>query len=555
MTPFLRTLRYLRPAQVGHRFGRHLWAPWLASSLYDRRCLAPDGAAAITAVPPHLWPGDAANGERIVGGHIRLIGRDHPFARPVDWQAGDQSLLWRFTLHYFEWLADLREAQEGTVHARALIDDWMDAHPRPGGIAWHPYPLSLRVYAWLCHAPFVLEGADDAWRHRFVQSLDRQVRHLARVIERDIGGNHLIKNLKALVAAGRCLAGRNELGAAALKALAAAVADQVPADGCHYERSPAYHFQVLGDLIDLRALLTKTDGATPAWLDDAIGRMARALAFFRLGDGGLALFNDGDVGNAARLARLDEQVDGPSTAPESLGEAGYHRLAAGDAVALIDTGRCCPDELPAHAHADTLAFEFSVGEARLVVNCGTYAYQDAAWRNRLRGTAAHSTVEIDGFDSAEVYGVFRLGRRPRDVQGRRHANADEISVEGSHDGYRRLGLVHHRHLSLAHDGGRLSGEDRVQRIKANGAERRMAARFHLHPDVRVALGAGGGISLDAPGTGTWLFEAPGEAVRLDDSVYAPHFGEMHQSRQIVVEKPLAAGDTVLSWHFRRHPNY
>jgi uncharacterized heparinase superfamily protein len=81
----------------------------------------------------------------------------------------------------------------------------------------------------------------------------------------------------------------------------------------------------------------------------------------------------------------------------------------------------------------------------------------------------------------------------------------------------------------------------------------MAARFHLHPDVRVALGAGGVLSLDAPGMGTWLFEAPGEAVRLDDSVYAPHFGEMHQSRQIVVETPLAAGDTVVRWQFRRHP--
>ena len=553
MTPVLRTLRYLRPAQVGHRLGRHVLAPWFASSLYDRWCLAPDGDAAIVAVPPHLWPGDAANGQHIRGGHIRLVGHDHPFVEPVDWQARRQSLLWRFTLHYFEWLADLRDADDGALRARHLIGDWMNAHPRPGGIAWHPYPLSLRVYAWLCHAPFVLDGADDDWRLRFHQSLDRQVRHLVRVVERDVGGNHLIKNLKALVAAGHCLTGHDDLGATALTALAQAVAHQVPADGCHFERSPAYHFQVLCDLVDLRALMVLTAAGTPPWLDGAIGRMAPALAFFRLGDGGLALFNDGDVGDPARLACLDELLGGPAEAPETLGEAGYHRLAAGDAVALMDAGRCCPDDLPAHAHADTLAFEFSVSDARMIVNCGTYAYQDAAWRNRLRGTAAHSTVEIDGINSAEVYGVFRLGRRPCDVQGRRHTDADGVSVVGQHDGYRRLGLIHHRRLSLARDGGRLSGEDRVQRTRGPGTSRRMAARFHLHPDVRVALGASGVLSLDAPGAGTWLFEAPGEAVHLDDSVYAPHFGEMHQSRQIVVEKPLAAGDTVVRWQFRRHP--
>ncbi len=548
MTPDLRMIRYLSPAQVGHRLGRHLLAPWFASTLYDRWCLAPDGAAAIVAAPPRLWPGDAANGRRIEGGRIRLIGRDHPCAVPMDWQARGQSLLWRFTLHYFEWLADLRDTADGGERARALIDDWMAAHPRPGGVAWHPYPLSLRIHAWLCHAPFVLDGAGDDWRRRFHQSVDRQVRHLARVVERDVGGNHLIKNLKALVAAGHCLAGHDRLGAVARAALAQAVANQVPADGCHFERSPAYHVQVLRDLVDLRAL----KAPTPAWLDAAIGRMTAAFAFFRLGDGGLALFNDGEVGDAALLARLDELLGGPAEAPETLGDAGYHRLAAGDAVALMDTGRCCPDDLPAHAHADTLAFEFSVAAARLVVNCGTYAYQDAAWRNRLRGTAAHSTVDIDGIDSAEVHGVFRLGRRPRDVHGRRSVDAEAISVEGSHDGYRRLGLIHHRRLSLAHDGGRLGGEDRLQWNRSPGAGRRLAARFHLHPDVRVAVGAGGVLSLDAPGAGTWLFEAPGEAVRLDDSVYAPTMGEMHPSRQIVVEKPLAADDTVVRWHFRRH---
>jgi len=544
-------LRYLRPAQVGHRLGRYLMAPWVASTLYDRWCLAPNTAAAIVAAPSHLWPGDAANGRRIMDGQIRLIGRDHPCAEPVDWQARDQSLLWCFTLHYFEWLADLRDAGDGALRARHLIGDWMDAHPRPGGGAWHPYPLSLRVYAWLCHAPFVLDGADDDWRHRFHQSLDRQVRHLVRVVERDVGGNHLIKNLKALVAAGHCLTGHDDLGATALTALAQAVAHQVPADGCHFERSPAYHFQVLCDLVDLRALMAPTADGAPPWLDAAIGRMAAAHAFFRLGDGGLALFNDGDVGDPARLARLDDLLGGPVEAPGTLGEAGYHRIVAGDAVALMDAGRCCPDDLPAHAHADTLAFEFSVASARLVVNCGTYAYQDAAWRNRLRGTAAHSTVEIDGIDSAEVYGVFRLGRRPRDVLGRPRADADAVSVEGSHDGYRRLGLVHHRRLVLSRDGGRLSGEDRLQRARGPATGRRLAARFHLHPDVRVAVGPGGVLSLDAPGAGTWLFEAPGEAVRLDDSVYAPHMGEMHPSRQIVVEKSLAAGDTLVRWHFRR----
>jgi len=261
----------------------------------------------------------------------------------------------------------------------------------------------LRVYAWLAHGPFLLDGACDGFGERFGASLHRQVGHLTRVVERDVGGNHLIKNLKALIAAGH---------EEALEELEREVSRQILPDGGHYERSPSYHLQVLCDLMDIRELL-----ACPPWLDGAIGRMGAALAVLRHGDGKLALFNDGDEGNPALLAAVDRLAVAPASV---LDDCGYYRLESGDSVVIMDAGRCCPDDLPAHAHADTLAFEMSVGGNRLVVNCGTYAYQDAAWRNRLRGTAAHSTVTIDGLDSAEVYGAFRLGRRPRKVTAVRH---------------------------------------------------------------------------------------------------------------------------------------
>ena len=544
----LRTLRYLRPEQVMHRLWGRGRVPWFTSPIYARLCLAPRRPDGPFRFPPALWPGDRDNGSRILQGSMRLIGRDHPVATPVDWRAPGHSLLGLFTLHYFEWLADL-EAIGGapsSARARALVDDWMAAHRRPDAVAWHPYPLSLRVYAWLRHGPFVLDGAEAAFGDRYRDSLDRQARHLARVVERDIGGNHLIKNLKALIATHRCLDG--QIGAGAEAWIEDEVSRQVLADGGHYERSPSYHLQVLCDLLDVRALIAE-EAPPPKWLEDAIARMGGALAFFRHGDGGLALFNDGDVGAPGRLAAAERHLGGRRDAPVTLPQCGYHRMAAGGALVLMDAGPCCPDDLPAHAHADTLSFEFSHLSRRLVVNCGTYAYQDAVWRNRLRGTASHSTVCVDGEDSAEVYGTFRLGRRPRQARATRHQDASDIRVVGCHDGYRHLGLIHHRSLALAGDGRRLAGEDRLEGPGAT-ADHRVTARFHLHPDVAADHRQDGAVDLRLPGGGAWRFEAPGEEVRLEESVYAPHFNEMTESRQIVIEKPSGGRDCVIGWGFR-----
>jgi len=456
-------------------------------------------------------------------------------------------LLWRFTLHYFEWLADLEAigGAQSSAHARALMDDWMTAHARPDAVAWHPYPLSLRVYAWLRHGPFVLEGAEAAFRNRYRNSLDRQARHLARVVEHDIGGNHLIKNLKALIAAHRCLDGQT--GADAKVWLEHEVSRQVLADGGHYERSPSYHFQVLCDLLDVRALIAEEE-APPTWIEDAIARMGGALAFFRHGDGGLALFNDGDIGTPGRLTAVDRHLGGRHDAPDSLPDSGYYRIAAEGALVLMDAGPCCPDDLPAHAHADTLSFEFSHLSQRLVVNCGTYAYQDAAWRNRLRGTAAHSTVGVDSEDSAEVYGTFRLGRRPRKVSATRHLDALGISVIGHHDGYRHLGLIHHRSISLAGDGRQLTGEDHLEG-PGTAVGRVFTARFHLHPHVAADQRQDGAVDLRLPDGSAWRFKAPGEKTHLEESVYAPHFNKMTKSQQIVITILSTGEDIIINWKF------
>ena len=539
-----RTARHLRPKQIGHRLRLRAMRHWHATPIYGRSL----GGRAIepALVAPERWHGDPQAGRAIADGTIRLLDIEHPIAPPVDWAPRDASALWRFTLHYFEWLSDLRAAGEAEA-ARALVADWLTRyhHPEPR-LAWHPYPMSLRLYSWLRHWDFLLDGADPAFREVFLKSIDRQARHLPGVIELDVGGNHLIKNLKAWIACSIALKGHAHHFGHAMHMLEETLAEQILPDGGHFERSPSYHLQVLTDLIDLADLLSSTDRAVvPHWFDELLERMTRALCVMRHPDGGLALFNDGTTADPAVFDRLGELPAPPSALPET----GYYRLRAGETVVIADAGPVCPDVLPAHAHADTLSFEMSVGRQRLVVNGGTYAYQDPVWRPYFRATRAHSTVEVDGRNSAEVYGAFRVGHRPRAVDG--HVDKTAEMFFGRHDGYlETLGLLHERTMTLTEDGSALIGQDDIEKMTGDVFPHVIVARFHLHPDVAAEMD-GDAVALRLPDGQTWTFTAEVGAVALEDSVWAPRFNVMHDTMQITVTTTLEATRAVLPWRLAR----
>jgi len=128
---------------------------------------------------------------------------------------------------------------------------------------------------------------------------------------------------------------------------------------------------------------------------------------------------------------------------------------------LADVGPPCPPSLPAHAHADTFGCLVYVDKVPLLVDTGTSTYEPGPVRRHERSTAAHSTVQVDGADSTEVWGVFRAGRRARVSGLAVHADAARITCEAVHDGFRGLRgrPLHHRRWLLTSDGLRV--EDTV----------------------------------------------------------------------------------------------
>jgi uncharacterized heparinase superfamily protein len=503
---------------------------------------------------------------------FRFLNREHSLPAQGGWNDAKLDKLWLYNLHYFDDL-NARDADERNAWHQALLQRWLQENPPASGNGWEPYPASLRIVNWVKWV-----AAGNAAPPGMAQSLATQARWLSKRLEWHLLGNHLFANAKALVFVGLFFEGDEASAwlAKGLKIIAPELPEQVLSDGGNFERSPMYHAIFLEDVLDLVNAAQRWPGLIPdaqvsTWRETSV-RMLGWLKNMTHPDGEIALFNDSAFGIAPSLAELHsyahrlgitlviadsihnpvqpkawmpDQVrhdNGDLTAPSLVHfpDSGYVRLEQDNAVGLMDLAPIGPDYLPGHAHADTLSFELSVFDQRVVVNGGTSRYGIGPERLRERGTAAHSTVQVAGLDSSEVWGGFRVARRAYPFDLQILDEPGKLQVACSHDGYTRLSgsPVHRREWVM--ERGSLRVADAVR-----GGTHVALARHILHPGVQIA----------ADGENTWQLTLPkGQSLRvkvlagrarLEPASYAPEFGIVLSTQCLAVE--LAIGQALVEW--------
>jgi hypothetical protein len=158
-----------------------------------------------------------------------------------------------------------------------------------------------------------------------------------------------------------------------------------------------------------------------------------------------------------------------------------------------------------HAHADLLSFDASHGRHRVVTDTGTLLYDPGPDRQRIRGTAAHNTLQIDGQEQLEAWGSFRVGRRGRArVQARGALPGPGGTwqwVSASHDAWERLPGRPRHHRLVAVGGPGILVLDAV----LGSGRHEVESHVHEHPD-NAAPGAG--LGFVAIGGDAEVIEAP-----------------------------------------------
>jgi uncharacterized heparinase superfamily protein len=512
----LRTVSHLKSRQIFFQLLRRLGP--------KRRVSAPVGIArrpGLSLTPPL---------PRHCGGEpwaLTFIGVRKTFD-PVrfDWACMEQDKLWRYNLHYFDFLHEPVRS-----NGPELIESWIAANPQGREDAWEPFPVSLRLVNWIKF--FLSPGAPSPLPPAWLESLALQAEWLTGNIEYHLLANHYFKNAKALVFAGTFFEGAQaqkwlELG---LRILHAELGEQILPDGGHFERSPMYHCMILEDCLDLWNLCQGSGlDALSALRERLAAVLSGMLAFagaLTHPDGGIALFNDAALGiepGHAELAAYHERLGGePLQAAHgrvlSFPGSGYYRLSPrpGD-VLIMDCGPVGPDYQPGHAHSDTLSFELSLDGRRVIVDSGCCQYLDGDIRRYNRGNMGHNSLTVDGMNQTEVWGAHRVGRRARPVHARAGEEGGALFAEGGHDGFLRLSGSPAHHRRIVWSGERIEIRDRVDGRGVHDLE----MRLHVHPDCPVRQD--GGFAMLNIGEASLRVEHDAGRLYIEQGWYCPHFG-------------------------------
>lgn len=489
----IRSLPYLRPSQFPQRLWR-LSAETALLSLGGLKAIR--RAPSRLGLPPQtrgtsprllLWRLQPDDAQRVAAdateGSFEFLGVRREYGTRVDWTDRSAPRLWRFELNGFGWAWAIAAADRpggGALLAR-LIGEWRRANPPRRGDTWHPFVAAERLRnllgtrsLWLPHVHDSAQISAWLWGHvRFVQAS----------LERDIGGNHLIREATALGSAGLAF-GSLRLRDRAVRVVTRSFRRQVLPDGGHEERSPSYHLEVLADLVELRSFVPPGDSFRRL-VDPLLAKMADFAASMCHPDGQLAMFNDctpWPVGVVEFLRAIGLHPHSYDVFPES----GYYVFGeAGDRI-FFDAGPPSPRDLPAHAHCDLLSIEVSTDFQRMIVDSGTGDYAPGRWRDYWRSTRAHNTVEVDAAEQSETWHSFRMARRASPLDVRVLRSPWGPAVTAAHDGYLRLrSSVTHRRLIAR------SGRAWVVIDSLEGSGQHFLRSFlHLHSGVSAKkLGA------------------------------------------------------------------
>jgi len=446
---------------------------------------------------------------------------------PFGWNDKEEELLWLYNLHYFDGL--INNSPPKSIKIK-LIDEWVNSNKNTQSIGWQSYPLSLRIVNWI----------KFFWSHhieeeRFQYSLCQQVRYLVKNIEYHLLGNHVLENARALIFSG-CYFSGLEADAwlnKGLSILEKELNEQILNDGGHFELSPMYHSIMIELLFDIYLLSNEKDSPKELQMmkekiSEYISKMASWLSGMIHPDMEISFFNDCAPGIAQRPETLLLNITDIGISWDNLKEkdfvhfanSGYMRCIKGDATLFFDVAKVGASYQSGHGHADTLSIEMSIDEDRVFTNLGTSQYGARSRRDFERSTAAHSTLEIEGKDSSETWGGFRVGRRANCKNLEINRDKDTLILSATHDGYTFLkgSPIHKRSIFITNK--LLIIEDELSKTGLDAI-----IRYHIHPENSISIDSESkkGVIMTKKGKAIeWRIDA--ENIFIEENKFAPSFG-------------------------------
>jgi uncharacterized heparinase superfamily protein len=548
------------------------------------------GSGPVTLGPLPDWRTDFKSGHRFGRRSCRpedlLAQRDRGADVKVPWELGRLQHLSTLGLASIA-TGDPAYRELALAQARSFLQ----SNPAYDGVQWScTMDVALRAAGLLCAEGLLRAERPEPAGTVLLKALLSHGRFIRDNLEDGpVRGNHYLADVAGLYLCGLGLPEYRE--AAAWRAFARAALEremehQVGSDGFDFESSTSYHalatemflfpallaqgrdtpfpdhyLRRLRAMLQAVATLLREDGSLPQIGDNDDGRFVILSQYHRgrrdwrpLLGLGAALFRDpqwlrlaGDAWVEAAWAAGPEIIewaaphlaDAPTVARSAaFPHAGLYQLAAGPLRLVVDAGGVGQDGQGGHAHNDDLAFDLHAQGEELLPDRGTGVYTpDLRLRDRLRSTAAHNTLRIDG-EEIHPLGVdpFTLpaAEAPRVRRWRAGPRFTYLAIE--QPAYRRLPApaLHRRRILLDARRQLIRIEDRVE----GTGRHRFELAFHLAPGWSAAIGEEGFVAT-RPGGGPglrlqWLRRPPQTRVEIEETRHSPSYGVLLAARVVLL---------------------
>ena len=491
----------------------------------------------------------------------------------------------------------------------AQLGSWLDHNPWPYGPNWaRAMEAAVRAINWMWAGALFADAAEfsASLRQRWLAALVQHARYILDNLEyADVNGNHYLSNGVGLLFLGTLLPDATEASAWRKKGAQIVWGElwsQVHADGVDFEQGIGYQGLVLEFWYSTLILCERNGVEVPAGVRERLERMFDFVYAYTRPDGTFPQIGDNDDG---RLAGLDDEPPGShrrhlavgavlfdrpewraaagdavETAlwllgPDALAPApqaepidsrafkdgGFYVLRSPESVMVVDAGEVGMRGIGGHGHNDVLSFDLWAAGAPVLVDSGTYTYTaDPAARQRMRATAAHNTVRVDGQEIARLGSsrwLWQIANDARPTVRRWESDAEHDLLEAEHAGYTRLprAVVHRRRIQFDKTRCIWRIDDELE------GEGEHLIELFLHPAVPLEF-FGRDARLKAPRGDVWLF--PPQATELTPGTWldlprlrssrARHRARLRRARRRAAAAHDNAGAGPV-WHVRRASSF
>ena len=493
----------------------------------------------------------------------------------VEWfdpRFDEQPDLWPLKLYAFQPLywatAGVDPSHEKKTSLQSTFDHWIEDWMESvtiGGLRylrgeWTPWAVSLRLLHWCRYLAWrETRGAsgDADFQERFQRECYKNALFLRNHVEWDVGGNHLVENGAALVAAGVLFDEDTWIGHGT-SVLTDVAEKQFLDDGCHFERSPMYHILTLTRYLTAYDLLRESNREIPPEIQKIATDATDFLRYLRPSNSRIPLLNDAVYGQALPLddclqyASMLGFSERSGTNPERLGNnperlvnnqwalreanernhsrdtSGYYWLRTAVGELLFDGGPVGPSHLPGHSHSDTLSILLWLDDQPVVTDTGTDGYVGDSNRKYARGIRGHNSVQVGETEPISLGGKYLMGPRPV-PETRVVAGTESVSLcEGYYEAspYRGPEYGHHRAVHAGDDWWLI--RDTISGHGGNSVR----SRLHVHPEISPAIDGNGRVELPLSEREAFCYPLESSQPSITNGWYFPRFG-VAKSRKVI----------------------